>query len=263
MTPFNHNDELWVFLSHSNQDFEQVRHLRNIMEEKGMRPLMFFLKCLDEEPEIFNLIKREIDVRPRFILCDSENAQKSEWVQKEVEYIKSKQRPFVTIDLNRPETYEDRVQELKRRAQIFISHSCHNNIDIARKIENSLTARGFNTSTNFSNIDYSCDFALTIYDNIEEACKNGYFLPIITTDYIRSGFGRQELKLAIELNGDIIPCIVADSDEQMHSIIKEDPKLEFLLARKPYKRLSPNENLDQSVEEFCDWIVRVDLARNR
>ena len=90
MAPFQPNDELWVFLSHSNNDYEQVRCLRNIMEEKGMRPLMFFLKCLDEEPEIFNLIKREIDVRPRFILCDSENAQKSEWVQKEVEYIKSK-----------------------------------------------------------------------------------------------------------------------------------------------------------------------------
>ena len=178
------------------------------------------------------------------------------------EYIKSKQRPFVTIDLNRPETYEDRVLELKRRAQIFISYSRHN-IDIARKIESSLTARGFNTFTDFNNLDYGCDFALTIYNNIKEASKNGYFLPIITTDYIRSGFGRQELKQAIELNGDIIPCIVADSDEQMHSIIDKDPELRFLLASKPYKRISAGENLDQSVEEFCDWLVSVDLARNR
>ena len=104
---------------------------------------------------------------------------------------------------------------------------------------------------------------MTIYNNIEEASKNGYFLPIITTDYIRSGFGRQELKLAIELNGDIIPCIVADNNEQMHSIIDKDPELRFLLASKPYKRISAGENLDQSVEEFCDWLVSVDLARNR
>ena len=60
-----------------------------------------------------------------------------------------------------------------------------------------------------------------------------------------------------------IPCIDADSDEQMHSIIDKDPELRFLLASKPYKRISAGENLDQSVEEFCDWLVSVDLARNR
>lgn len=262
MTPFNPNDELWVFLSHSNQDFEQVRLLRNIMEEKGMRPLMFFLKCLDEEPEIFNLIKREIDVRPRFILCDSENAQKSEWVQKEVEYIKSKQRPFVTIDLNRPETYEDRVLELKRRAQIFISYS-RKDSHIASRLATALQSRGFNVFREKEDVPIGCEILKTLAKEISKACGNGYFLPLITPNYIQSEWGRQELKIAIELNGNIIPCIVADSDEQMHSIIENAPELQFLLASKPYKRLFTGENLDQSVEEFCDWLVRVDLARNR
>lgn len=262
MTPFNPNDELWVFLSHSNQDFEQVRLLRNIMEEKGMRPLMFFLKCLDEEPEIFNLIKREIDVRPRFILCDSENAQKSEWVQKEVEYIKSKQRPFVTINLNRPETYEDRVLELKRRAQIFISYS-HKDSHIASRLATALQSRGFNVFREKEDVTIGCEILKTLAKEISKACGNGYFLPLITPNYIQSEWGRQELKIAIELNGNIIPCIVADSDEQMHSIIENAPELQFLLASKPYKRISAGENLDQSVEEFCDWLVRVDLARNR
>lgn len=262
MTPFNPNDELWVFLSHSNQDFEQVRLLRNIMEEKGMRPLMFFLKCLDEEPEIFNLIKREIDVRPRFILCDSENAQKSEWVQKEVEYIKSKQRPFVTINLNRPETFEDIVMELKRRAQIFISYS-HKDSHLASCFATVLQSRGFNVFRAKEDVPIGCEILKTLAKEISKACGNGYFLPLITPNYIQSEWGRQELKIAIELNGNIIPCIVADNNEQMHSIIDKDPELRFLLASKQYKRISAGENLDQSVEEFCDWLVRVDLARNR
>ncbi len=76
------NDDIWVFLSHSNEDFSEVRKLRNIMEEHGLRPLMFFLKCLDSDPEIFDLIKREIDVRPRFFLCSSKNAALSKWVQR-------------------------------------------------------------------------------------------------------------------------------------------------------------------------------------
>lgn len=262
MTPFNPNDELWVFLSHSNQDFEQVRLLRNIMEEKGMRPLMFFLKCLDEEPEIFNLIKREIDVRSRFILCDSENAQKSEWVQKEVEYIKSKQRPFVTIDLNKPETFEKIVMELKRRAQIFISYRSKDS-HIASRLATALQSRGFNVFREKEDVPIGCQILETLDKEIDKACKNGYFLPIITPNYFQSEWVRDELRIAIALNGDIIPCIVADSDEQMHSIIDKKPLLRFLSARKPYKRISAGENLDQSVEEFCDWLVRVDLARNR
>lgn len=71
-----------------------------MLEDYGMRPIMFFLKCLNEEKEIDNLIKREIDCRTRFILCDSPNARKSLWVQKEVEYIKNKGKDIEVINLN-------------------------------------------------------------------------------------------------------------------------------------------------------------------
>lgn len=93
---------MWVFLSHSVKDYEKVRLVRNILEEEGLRPLMFFLLCLENEEEINDLIKREINCRTRFILCDSVNAQASKWVQKEVEYIKSKDRIYEIVDLNTP-----------------------------------------------------------------------------------------------------------------------------------------------------------------
>ena len=36
--------DLWIFLSHSNKDYESVRKVRNLLEDEGRRPLMFFLK---------------------------------------------------------------------------------------------------------------------------------------------------------------------------------------------------------------------------
>ena len=96
----NNNNEIWVFLSHSNKDYEKVIKVRDLLEKNSFRPLMFFLKCLNDDDEIDELIKREIDSRGRFILCDSENSRNSYWVKREVEYIKSKQRVYQTIDID-------------------------------------------------------------------------------------------------------------------------------------------------------------------
>lgn len=75
------DSKIFVFLSHSHHDYEKVRVVRDLLENEGFRPLMFFLKCLekDEYKELTKiLIKWEIDNRKRFILCDSENAKESD-----------------------------------------------------------------------------------------------------------------------------------------------------------------------------------------
>lgn len=122
----NHSEEkeIWIFLSHSNKDFAKVRLIRNYLEERSCRPLMFYLKCLSNDDEVDDLIKREIDCRTRFIICDSENSQASKWVQSEVKYIKSQQRSYETIDLNKSEE-EIKIQldKLVKSTQIFLSYS--------------------------------------------------------------------------------------------------------------------------------------------
>ena len=60
---------IWVFLSHSSKDYDKVCLVRNELEKYNFRPLMFFLKCLDDDKynkEVENLIFREIDSRSRF-----------------------------------------------------------------------------------------------------------------------------------------------------------------------------------------------------
>lgn len=102
----------WVFISHSNKGFEKIILVRNKLEAMQYKPLLFFLKCLEDDNEIFELIKREIKSRDRFILCDSKNSRNSEWVQKEVDFIKSLRRPYEIVDL---EDTEERINESIRR----------------------------------------------------------------------------------------------------------------------------------------------------
>lgn len=120
----NQDKEIWIFLSHSNKDFAKVRLIRNYLEERSCRPLMFYLKCLSNDDEIDDLIKREIDCRTRFIICDSENSKASKWVQSEVKYIKSQQRSYETIDLSKSEDeIKAQLDKLVKSTQIFLSYS--------------------------------------------------------------------------------------------------------------------------------------------
>ena len=77
----------YIFLSHSHDDIEKVREIRNSLEKNGFEPLCFYLKCLDDDSEIEDLIKREIDAREWFVFVNSENSRRSKWVTLEREYI--------------------------------------------------------------------------------------------------------------------------------------------------------------------------------
>ena len=126
--------EIWIFLSHSNKDFEKVRFIRNYLEEHSCRPLMFYLKCLSNDDEIDNLIKREIDCRTRFIICDSENSKESKWVQSEVAYIKSQLRSYDIIDLGKDEEeIKKHLDKIIKNTQIYLSYS-RNDTDLVRAV---------------------------------------------------------------------------------------------------------------------------------
>ena len=263
------NSDIWVFLSHSNKDYELVREVRNKMEEQGMRPLMFFLKCLDDEPEIFDLLKREIDVRPRFILCDSKNAQASEWVQKEVEYIKSKNRQYLTIDLSKPESFAEKVSEMKRRSQVFLSYASSDK-NIANRISKVLQKNGF-CVYDCQNLNAGTNLREQIEGPIRYVCENGYFVPILTDSYKGSGWGQMELEYAIQYEGRILPFIDAKSRYSGKSIewaVEEMNTPLGIIERKLPSPMDPASpffdlnSLDEEINKFCDWLIHEDLKRN-
>ena len=53
------NDKITIFLSHSHKDYEKVRKIRDILEMLECEPLIFFLKCLDDQNAELELEEEE------------------------------------------------------------------------------------------------------------------------------------------------------------------------------------------------------------
>lgn len=204
------SNEIWVFLSHSHEDYEKVRKVRDMLEDQHMRPLMFFLKCLNDHDEIDSLIKREIDCRTRFILCDTDESRKSAWVQREVEYIMSKDRNFDVIDLTvcDEEIYQQ-IEQLKRQATIFISYNREEHL-LAEQVYDRLCKYDFDLKFDRFFLSSGCDFAKEIMTSIDEACKKGTVIALLKNRVLSDGsFVRTELAKALD----------DDDSQSTHSIL--------------------------------------------
>lgn len=255
----NENNEIWVFLSHSNKDYEKVRQVRNMLEEQSLRPLMFFLHCLNDDDEIDSLIKREIDCRTRFILCDSENARKSHWVQKEVEYIKSQNRIYETIDLSKGmDEIMSILQDFINKTKIFISYN-REEYELAEMVYNRLSRLDFAVY-----IDRAWDFNSTYHQNYKDALEflensvvkaNGYVIAIMNDRVLNPNSGsRYELIKAIRDNRSIgkgIPNVIPiATQESFVELIQEDKDLLPLSMC----NVQSIDGLDK--ESQCDEIVK-------
>ena len=112
----------WIFISHSHLDIDIVRRIRNKLEDRGFEPLMFFLKCMNDDNEIESLIKREINEREWFIYVESDNAANSRWVKSEREYIAQLSgKKVFTIDINGDITQQ--IENITRQLKVFISYA--------------------------------------------------------------------------------------------------------------------------------------------
>lgn len=253
------NNEIWVFLSHSNKDYEKVRQVRNMLEKQSLRPLMFFLNCLNDEDEIDSLIKREIDSRTRFILCDSENARKSRWVQMEVDYIKLQNRICETIDLSKSvEDIKASLHDFINKTKIFISYN-RAEYELAENVYKRLSCYDF-----LVYIDMFWNFNKDYHQKYEDALKflhnsvvksDGYVLSIMNENILNIHSGsRYELLKAMHDNTsigkstpNIIPFVSKDSiidkirnDSELHPLIECD--------------IQSIEGYD--IERQCDEIVK-------
>jgi hypothetical protein len=223
------NSNAWVFVSHSNKDFEKIIKIRNKLEKLRYKPLLFFLKCLEDDAEVFELIKREIKARDRFILCDSPNSRSSKWVQKEIEFIKSLHRPYEIINLDAEESeINECIERFDRRSSVYIWSTSD---DIADNLLNELIEKAFKVgilpSTYLNDyLDFKRGFPVKDFKEID---NNAYIATIIDreltknemqvldscSDYFRSADGDAFLLY-----------VVSQNDEERCSLIKKN--MEFL-----------------------------------
>ena len=258
----NSNNEIWVFLSHSNKDYEKVRQVRNLLEEQSLRPLMFFLHCLNDDDEIDSLIKREIDCRTRFILCDSENARKSHWVQKEVAYIKSQNRICETIDLSKSmdEILSD-LQDFINKTRIFISYN-REEYKLAEMVYKRLLQYDFSVY-----IDTFWDFNNTYHQNYNDALEfledsvvkmNGYVLAIMNKRILNSNScSRYEITKAMRDSrslGKNTPNIIPFThQESLVDLIVKDEELAPL--EHCNIQILKGNNLEQQCDEILERVL--------
>jgi hypothetical protein len=225
MKESNIEDGFWVFVSHSTKDFDRVRLVRNALEESGFRPILFYLKCLEDEDEINDLLKREIDARKRFILCDSPNAQASKFVQSEVSYIKERHRMYEIVDLSSldldSESIQDDVIQLIKpfriRTNVYLSYN-HYDRGLAQLICKNLKLQGFNsTDTTFLETQEWYRYfegreglIQVKRDAIESILSNGYLLYLIGESV--SYFGQEELEHAYEIAPQMILLVIISKE---------------------------------------------------
>lgn len=111
----------WIFISHSHKDINKARIVRNYLENisSSYEPLLFYLKCLNDDCEIEDLIKREIDARNVYIYLDSPNSKKSKWVQSERDYIESKHGKLKLLTISINEIGENITEKICNQLKAF------------------------------------------------------------------------------------------------------------------------------------------------
>jgi hypothetical protein len=212
----NDPDGGWIFLSHSTKDWKQVRRIRNYLEEKGHRPLAFFLKCLTDHSELDGLIRREIEARTWFLLCDSPNARQSRWVRAEVEMIKNMEIKYhETINLNDDtEIQLGRIDLLCKRATVFIS-SLHSDHQLADRMRDALIEHGYSVWS-MDSPAVGVDLRQAIADGIDRAVARGFVLLLLSRDSAQSRFVMYEIQYALDKASksahaaNIIPIMIDD-----------------------------------------------------
>ena len=115
----------WIFVSHSHHDLKPVRRIRDYLEGRGHNPILFYLRCLRDEEELPELIRREIEACNFFVLCTSPNAERSRWVEEERRLVKAMpDKAYEEVDLRAElDTQLSKLESLAKRATIFISYT--------------------------------------------------------------------------------------------------------------------------------------------
>ena len=205
----------WVFVSHTNKDLAKVRQVRDAIEQAGAQPILFFLKCLSDHDEIDDLIKREIEARHFFLLCDSANARKSKWVQDEVAHVRSlSSRKIEVIDLDSDwRAQVSGIANIISGATTFFSYS-HSDSSVVAPVREALSARDFATWDDLHDLSAGERWAESIESAIEDAARFGYFLHFISSSSLRSRWVSHETDRAMEfsMGSRYIPIILDPID---------------------------------------------------
>lgn len=229
------NNRITIFLSHSHKDEEKVRKIRDVLEILDCEPLIFFLKCLDDEnEELEEFIKREIRARNVFLYCKSENSENSPWVKKELEYIRSiDSSRLYELDIEKDFSrslisFLQTLTAILKRNRVFLTYSHYDSV-VANRITAHLQANEYNVFR-LEDISASSNWEAEIKKNITEAVTEGLYIFLASERCLQSPGCLEELRIAYNLQTNekkLIVPIMLGSEFQINSSIIPNEINEF------------------------------------
>ena len=246
------NEGGYVFISHAHKDIREIREIRNTLEEKGLEPICFYLRCLSDDDEILDLVKREIDAREWFLLVDSKNARESNWVKTEVEYIKTKNsKKMISVSLDKKDDILPILARLSNSIRVFLSYSRNDQV-IAQALYDECLKHDFKVFFDIKSIKAGNLWTDVISNEIVEASKHGCVVLIVSKDSIRSQFVAKEMLFAESEGAFILPIIVDDVDLP--------PQMKLFLTRNRFYHLKTPFSDDQ-ISEIVKLIEKISIKR--
>jgi hypothetical protein len=191
--------DAWIFVSHSHLDLNAVRRVRDEFERLHANPLLFFLMSLKDDEELDSLIKREITARNIFLLCNSPSARKSQWVQKEREFVLSlRDRKIHELDMEWPWERQKRIiHETLQSATAFINYSIKDRDRVQPYID-LLADSDFAVFEPFTQA-MPGDSLIDELDAAIERSVIGYFFTFLSSNWLRSKWARTEIERYLAL----------------------------------------------------------------
>lgn len=247
------NDKLTIFLSHSHKDEEKVRKIRDVFEILDCEPLIFFLKCLDDNnTELEDFIKKEIEARNIFLYCKSDNAEKSEWVQKELEYIKSlDEKRLYEIDIDKEFSLGiikilSCIQDIIKSNKVFIVGS-EKDRALIKKISDYLRNKGMvvigeDLEKSFKSSIYNKNNVIinNIVKDIKDVSKEGKFIILCTHNLVESNFLLTVIQSIFNNEGQYI-AIINDKE-----IFDQNIELDYYFGNRTEKVIKINKVITNS-----------------
>ena len=242
----------YIFLSHSHNDIDKVRKIRNSLEEEGFEPLCFYLKCLDDDSEIEELIKREIDAREWFVFVDSENSRKSKWVQLEREYItRTNKKKIITVDLCNPRSMTSTIDKILHNLRVCVVSSGID-YDLSVRFQTALESKDYLVFGRKNHNFHDKNFWQKTKKEVIKAAKEGLVIALLSERAMQSEYVCWQIFTAIKKGGNVIPVLLGDA--------KLNEKYAPILAHQTIYHLSDNpsdEDVVAVIDQMSDRIIKM------
>lgn len=235
----DNNNNGYFFLSHSSKDIEKVRRIRNLIENENGNPILFYLKCLDEDnpsgkdkEQLKGLISREILARKKFILCKSKYTEpplSSEWIEWEKAEVKELQKKDKEIqvhevDIENNDSYLLNVRDIVRKQRKLLLVAPYELRDESRLVERFLIQHNLQVESIVEEGDIHTDLqykmGLAAKEHIkgliqEAASQSGIIVLLSSREIESSTILQMAFTFGLRYNCSIKSCDISDLDENL------------------------------------------------